>query len=95
MNRQDQILQISEKLNVLKKTANLILNAIVDGITKALEEGEKVTIRGFGTFKQINRAARTYIHPKTKIKIPAKKTPVFKAFKRLKKILNIKTLFLN
>ena len=89
MNRLDQISIIAEEINVSKRTANLILNSIVENITLTLEKGEKVSLIGFGTFKVIERAERTIIHPKTKmkIKIQAHKVPVFKAGKRLKDII--------
>lgn len=54
MNRLDQVLLIAETINVSKKTANIMLNTIVNNITQALEKGEKVTLVGFGTFKKLN-----------------------------------------
>jgi DNA-binding protein HU-beta len=89
MNRLDQVLLIAKEINVSKRTANLILNSIVENITLTLEKGGKVTLVGFGTFKVTERAERTITHPKTKmkIKIQAHKVPVFKAGKRLKDII--------
>ena len=77
---------IAEELNVSKRAANLILNAIVDNMIKALEKGEKVTLDGFGTFNVVERAARTIIHPKTKrtIRIHVHKAVIFNASKSLK-----------
>jgi nucleoid DNA-binding protein len=62
------------------------LATVLEEITKALSKGEDVTLTGFGTFKVGARAAREGRNPKTgeKIKIPAMKTPKFKAGKGLK-----------
>ncbi len=86
MNRQDLIAKIAKEADVTKKAANSALNAVIDGITLALEKGDKVSLVGFGTFKVNERNARTGVNPQTKakIKIPARKVPVFKAGKKLK-----------
>lgn len=86
MNRQDLVAKIAKDADVTKKAANLALNSVIDGITLALEKGEKVSLVGFGTFKITERGARTGVNPQTKkqIKIPARKVPVFKAGKKLK-----------
>lgn len=86
MNRQDLIAKIANEADVTKKAANSALNAVIDGITLALEKGDKVSLVGFGTFKVNQRNARTGVNPQTKakIQIPARKVPVFKAGKKLK-----------
>ncbi|MCK4655285.1 MAG: HU family DNA-binding protein [Candidatus Cloacimonetes bacterium] len=86
MNRQDLVGKIAAEAGVTKKAANIALNAVIDGITLALEKGDKVSLVGFGTFKVNQRKARTGVNPQTKakIQIPARKVPVFKAGKKLK-----------
>jgi DNA-binding protein HU-beta len=86
MNRQDLVAKIAANADVTKKAANLALNAVIDGVTIALEKGDKVSLVGFGTFKVNQRKARTGVNPQTKAKIniPARKVPVFKAGKKLK-----------
>lgn len=86
MNRQDLVGKIAAEAGVTKKAANIALNAVIDGITLALERGDKVSLVGFGTFKVNQRKARTGVNPQTKakIQIPARKVPVFKAGKKLK-----------
>lgn len=86
MNRQDLVAKIAKDADVTKKAANTALNSVIEGITLALEKGEKVSLVGFGTFKITERGARTGVNPQTKkqIKIPARKVPVFKAGKKLK-----------
>jgi len=86
MTKKDMIEIIAKKSEMTKKQAGLALSSIVDGITEALQAGEKVTFVGFGTFKVKERKARTGINPQTKkkIKIPAKKVPTFKPSVALK-----------
>lgn len=86
MNRQDLIAKIAAEAGITKKAANQALNSVIDGITVALEKGDKVSLVGFGTFKVNKRNARTGVNPQTKAKIniPARKVPVFKAGKKLK-----------
>ncbi|MCF7793005.1 MAG: HU family DNA-binding protein [Candidatus Cloacimonetes bacterium] len=86
MNRQDLIAKIAAEAGITKKAANQALNSVIDGITVALEKGDKVSLVGFGTFKVNKRNARTGVNPQTKakIQIPARKVPVFKAGKKLK-----------
>ncbi|HCX73254.1 MAG TPA: DNA-binding protein [Candidatus Cloacimonas sp.] len=86
MNRQDLINKIAEEADVTKKAANAALNAIIDGVTDALAQGDKVSLVGFGTFMARERGARTGVNPQTgeKIQIPARTVPVFKAGKKLK-----------
>ena len=86
MNRQDLVAKIAAEAGITKKAANQALNSVVDGVTLALEKGDKVSLVGFGTFKVIKRNARTGVNPQTKakIEIPARNVPVFKAGKKLK-----------
>lgn len=86
MNRQNLVEKIAADAGVTKKAANLALNSVIDGITVALEKGDKVSLVGFGTFKVNKRNARSGVNPQTKakIKIPARNVPVFKAGKKLK-----------
>ncbi len=86
MNRQELVEKIAKDAEISKKQAAKALAAFIDGVTLALEKGDKVSLVGFGTFKVTERAARVGINPQTKekINIPASKVPTFKAGKRLK-----------
>lgn len=81
MKKTDLIAAIAEKADISKKDADKALAALIDVVTDALKEGDKVQLIGFGTFEVRERAARTGINPQTKqnITIPASKSPVFKA----------------
>jgi len=86
MNKADLISKIAANSGLSKKDSEKALTATIDAITAALKGGDKVQLVGFGIFDVKQRAARTGRNPKTKeaIKIPASKTPQFKAGKALK-----------
>lgn len=86
MNKTELINAVAEKAELSKKDAEAAVTAMIDAITGALVEGEKVQLVGFGAFEVKARAERVGRNPKTKetITIPASKTPVFKAGKALK-----------
>jgi len=67
----------------------VMVNAIFDTIQEALSKGDKVEIRGFGSFRVRNRKMREGRNPKTgeKLSVAAKKTPFFKAGKALKDLV--------
>jgi integration host factor subunit beta len=84
----EQLTITNEMLN--KREAELIVNAIFDGIGEALVSGDRVEIRGFGSFTVRERDAREARNPKSGdiVKIPAKKTPFFKTGKELRERVN-------
>ena len=91
MNKTELIAAITEKTGFTKKDAEKALNAVVDVITDALKQGEKVQIVGFGSFEvkdRPERVARNPQAPDQEITIPASKAPVFKAGKSLKEAVN-------
>ncbi len=86
MSREGLIKKIAEDAGLTKKVATTALNSVLEGIQTTLEAGDKVTLIGFGTFSVKERPARMGVNPQTKkkIKIAAKKVPVFKAGAKLK-----------
>ena len=86
MNKTELIAAIAEKAELSKKDAEAALNAMVDAVTEALVQGDKIQLIGFGSFEVKERAARVGRNPKTgkEIEIPQAKVPVFKAGKALK-----------
>lgn len=86
MTKAELVSAIAEKTELTKKDSEKALAAVIDSITEALKNGDKVALVGFGTFEVRARAARQGINPQTKkkIKIPATKVPAFKAGKALK-----------
>jgi DNA-binding protein HU-beta len=86
MTKTDLINSVAEKAGFTKKDSEKAVNAILESITNALTNDEKVQIIGFGTFEVRDRKEKESINPRTKEKIvvPAKKAPAFKAGKALK-----------
>jgi len=86
MNKTELIAAVAEKADLSKKDAEAAITAMVEAITEALTQQEKVQLVGFGSFEVKTRAERVGRNPKTKetIQIPASKAPVFKAGKALK-----------
>ena len=89
MNKSELIEHVAQTADLTKISAKLALDAVIGGITKALKNGQDVTLVGFGTFKVRARAARMGRNPQTgaTIKIKAAKTPAFKAGKALKEVV--------
>ena len=90
MKKTELIAAVAEQSGLSKKDAEKALNATIDTIIKAVAEGDKIQLTGFGTFEQRQRNARTGCDPRTgnTIEIPASKVPAFKAGKALKEAVN-------
>ena len=86
MNKTELVAAVAERAELSRKDADAAICALVETITDALKDGDKVQLVGFGTFEVKNRAARVATKPGTteKINIPAAKVPSFKAGKALK-----------
>lgn len=86
MNKTDLVNAVAAATELSKADAAKAVSATVDAITKALADGDKVALVGFGTFSVKERAAREGVNPATgkKIKIAATKVPAFKAGAALK-----------
>lgn len=83
---------ISEETGVNKKDTGIIVNLIMENIGQALVDGDKVELRGFGSFKVKTRRSRLARNPRTgeSVNVPAKRVPFFKASNELKASLNEK-----
>ncbi len=80
MNKSELINAMATESGLSKTDAKKALDAFIASVTRAMQEGDKVSLVGFGTFSVSERAARTGINPSTKqaIEIPAKKVVKFK-----------------
>lgn len=83
MNKAELIEQIAAKAEITKTQANKAMDTLTDAIIAALQNDDRVTLVGFGTFSVSERAARNGRNPQTGavIKIKATKVPKFKAGK--------------
>ncbi len=90
MTKADLVEEISKETGLSKKDTGIIVNLIIENITRALAEGEKVELRGFGSFKVKSRKARKARNPRTgaSVDVPAKLVPYFKASNELKDKVN-------
>lgn len=86
MNKAELIMAMTGETGLAKKDVEATLNAMMNVISKALAQEDKVQIVGFGSFETKHRAERMGRNPRTKedVLIPATKTPVFKAGKALR-----------
>jgi len=83
----EEVLRITE---LPRKESETIVETIFDSIIQSLQQGQKIEIRGFGSFRTRERRGRVGRNPKTgaKVEVPAKKIPFFKPSKELKDFVN-------
>ncbi len=89
MTKVELIAQVAVNADMTKKDAEKAVNAVIESVTGALKNGEKVAISGFGSFEVRERPEHKGRNPRTKeeITIPASRTAAFKAGKALKDVL--------
>jgi len=90
MTKADLVEEISRVTGLNKKDTSIIVNEVITNICRALAEGDKVELRGFGSFKVKERRARQARNPRTGagVQVPAKLVPFFKASNELKSRVN-------
>ena len=83
----EEVLRVTE---LPRKESDTIVETIFESIIDALQKGDKIEIRGFGSFRTRQRRGRIGRNPKTgeKVEVPAKKIPFFKPSKELKDFVN-------
>src|SRR5499425_3043457 len=83
----EEVLKVTE---LPRKESEIIVETIFDSIIEAIQKGEKIEIRGFGSFRTRERRGRMGRNPKTgeKVEVPAKRIPFFKPSKELKDFVN-------
>jgi DNA-binding protein HU-beta len=89
MNRKELVDALASKTGHSRKDSDAFLNAFLNSVKGELKKGGAVNLVGFGSFKVVKRPARDARNPRTgeKIRIPARKAPVFRAGKALKEML--------
>jgi len=90
MNKADLVAKLSEKENVPLKVAKVVVGLLLDGMKEALERGERVEVRGFGSFVVKNYGGYKGRNLKTgkSVDVPPKRLPFFKVGKELREIVN-------
>jgi integration host factor subunit beta len=91
MTKSDLVQKLSEQVTTLtKKECEVIVDTVFGNMKDALQRGEKIEIRGFGSFTVRVRRAKEGRNPKTgeKVSIPEKRIPFFKVGKELRELVN-------
>ncbi len=93
MTKAELVDEVAQAVQLTKKQAETIVNIVFDSIVGSLRSGEKIELRGFGSFRLRSRKSRTGRNPKTgeKVDVPSKRIPYFKPGKELKELINQQT----
>ncbi len=90
MTKSELIEAVAQKSRITKSRAEQVVNCVFDSMTKALERGEGIEIRGFGSFTVRHYKAYNGRNPRTgkPVPVPPKRLPFFKVGKELKELVN-------
>ena len=90
MTKAELIEEVSRVVEMTRKDSEVIVEAIFDSIVRSLRTGDKIEIRGFGSFRTRQRQPRVGRNPKTgtRVEVPSKRIPYFKPSKELKDLVN-------
>src|SRR3989337_325074 len=90
MTKAELVEEVSRVSELTKKHSEVIVDTVFKSIIDALHRGEKIELRGFGSFRLRKREPRKGRNPKTgdKVDVPPKKGPYFKPGKELKGLIN-------
>ena len=89
MTKADIIKILVEQVGLTRREAAEVLSVVLDGVVGAIRAGEKVELRGFGSFRTRKRQARAGRNPRTgaQVHVPPKVVPYFKPGKQLREVL--------
>lgn len=90
MTKADLIEEVSRVAELTRRDSEVVIETIFESVINSLRAGDKVEVRGFGSFRTRQRQSRVGRNPKTgdRVEVPAKKIPFFKPSKELKDIVN-------
>jgi integration host factor subunit beta len=90
MTKAELVEEVSKVSDLSKKHSEIIVETVFSSIIDALHRGEKIELRGFGSFRLRQRESRKGRNPKTgdKVDVPPKRVPYFKPGKELKDLIN-------
>jgi integration host factor subunit beta len=90
MTKAELVEEVARNTDLTKKHAELIVNTVFESIVDSLKDGEKIELRGFGSFRIRSRGSRIGRNPKTgaTVQVPPKRIPYFKPGKDLRELLN-------
>jgi len=90
MTKADLVDKVTALGDLTRRDGEVIVDTLFEAVIGALKSGDKIEIRGFGSFRTRQRNARTGRNPKTceKVEVPAKRVPFFKPSKELRDSVN-------
>jgi len=90
MTKADLVEKVTGVGDLTRRDGEVIVETIFDAVIGALKSGDKIEIRGFGSFRIRQRNSRIGRNPKTgeRVEVPAKKVPYFKQSKELRDLIN-------
>jgi len=90
MTKADLVEEVAAVTELSRRSSEQVVNVFFDSIVESLCRGDKVELRGFGTFRLRHRKARVGRNPKTgeRVDVPAKAVPFFKPGKELRELVN-------
>ncbi|MBV8631794.1 MAG: integration host factor subunit beta [Silvibacterium sp.] len=90
MTKAELVEEVTQLGDLTRRDGEVIVDTIFDAVIGALKAGDKIEIRGFGSFRIRQRKPRIGRNPKTgaKVEVPAKKVPYFKPSKELRDLVN-------
>jgi integration host factor subunit beta len=90
MTKADLIEEVSRVVELTRKESEVIVETIFDSVVDSLKGGDKVEIRGFGSFRTRERKGRIGRNPKSgeRVEVPPKTIPFFKPSKELRDVVN-------
>jgi len=90
MTKAELVEEVSRVSDLTKKHSEVIVDTVFHSIIVALQRGEKIELRGFGSFRLRKREPRKGRNPKTgaRVEVPPKQVPYFKPGKELKDLIN-------
>ena len=90
MTKADLVDKVTSLGDLTRRDGEVIVDTLFESVIGALKSGDKVEIRGFGSFRTRQRNARLGRNPKTgdKVDVPAKRVPFFKPSKELRDSVN-------
>jgi integration host factor subunit beta len=90
MTKAELVEEVTQLGDLTRRDGEVIVDTIFDAVIGALKAGDKIEIRGFGSFRIRQRKPRIGRNPKTgaKVEVPAKRVPYFKPSKELRDLVN-------
>jgi integration host factor subunit beta len=94
LTKADLVDKVTALGDLTRRDGEIIVEVLFDSVVGALKSGDKIEIRGFGSFRTRQRNSRIGRNPKTgaKVDVPAKKVPFFKPSKELRDLINPKAV---